>query len=133
MKRARNWPPPPISQVEPPWERLWERVMKRIEKRTKRGPWRPPGQPPVPKGVARIWEAQRFFSVPAPWLYKMPEELEALAARFHLSPETVAQMIEERKIPLRYRGRRSRKFCVLIQDVLEGIRGTGRGNGEDMP
>jgi len=122
MKRARNWPPSPIGQVEPPWERLWERVMKRTEKGTKRGPWRPPGQPPRFPG-SEVWRLQRFFSVPTPWLYRLPEELEALAARLQLSPETVAQMIEERKIPLRYRSRRSRKFCVLINDVLEEIRG----------
>ncbi len=133
MKRARNWPPSPISRVEPPWERLWERVMKKTEKgaKRKRGPW-PPGKPSQPPG-SEIWRLQRFFSVSSPWLYKIPEELEALAARFHLSPETVAQMIEERKIPLRYRSRRSRKPCVVIQDVLEGIRGTLQGNGEDMP
>ncbi len=121
MKRARNWPPPPISQVEPPWERLWERAMKEPEKGTKRGNW-PPGNPPQLPG-SEVWENARLMSVPGPWLYRVPEELEPLAARLQLSPETVAQMIEERKIPLRYRGRRSRKFCVLINDVLEEIRG----------
>ena len=45
----------------------------------KSGAWRPPGQPPaLSQAVARMWELQRFFSVPAPYLYRVPEELEPL-------------------------------------------------------
>ena len=107
--------------------------MKRTEKRTKRGPWRPPGQPPVPEGVAQIWETQRmwelqrFFSVPAPYLYRVPEELEPLAARLGLPVPELVQLIDGGRVPLRRRlnknGSGYGPYRVLIHDVLkvEGI------------
>ena len=120
-----------------------ERVMKRTEKRTKRGPWRPPGQPLVSQAAARVWETQRmwelqrFFSVPAPHLYDISKNLESLAARLGLPVPELARLIEEGKIPRRRwvnkKGHRYGPVLVLIHDALKGIEGTGRGNAEDVP
>ena len=94
----------------------------------KSGAWRPPGQPPaLSQAVARMRELQRFFSVPAPYLYRVPEELEPLAARLGLPVPELVQLIDGGRVPLRRRlnknGSGYGPYRVLIHDVLkvEGI------------
>ncbi|MFQ5853112.1 MAG: hypothetical protein ACE5JU_21340 [Candidatus Binatia bacterium] len=78
-------------------------------------------QPPLlSQAVDGFRLAQWFASIPAPWFYHLPEELEPLAARLQLSPERVIQMIDAGEIPLRRRPWR-RKLCILIQEALAAI------------
>ncbi len=74
-----------------------------------------------------MWELQRFFSVPAPHLYYLPKDLEALAARLGLPVPEVVQLIDGGRVPLRrWLNKNRRQYgppVVLIHDALkvEGI------------
>ncbi len=74
-----------------------------------------------------MWETQRFFSVPAPILYRVPEELEPLAARVGLPVQELIKLMDDNRVPLRRRLNKNRRpygpYRVLIHDILriEGI------------
>ncbi len=95
-------------------------------KRAKRKLWPPQSDPPRFPG-SEVWELQRFFSVPAPVLYRVPEELEPLATRLGLPVQEVVQLMDDNGVPLRRRLNKNRRpygsYRVLIHDVLkiEGV------------
>ncbi len=91
----------------------------------KRRLW-PPGNPPRFPG-SEVWESVRIMSVPGPWVYNMPKDVGALAARLGLPVPDLIQLIDDGKIPLRRWLNKHRRpygpHAVVIHDVLnvEGI------------
>jgi len=94
-------------------------------KGTKLGLW-PPGNPPRFPG-SEVWESVRLMSVPGPWLYRVPEELEPLATRLGLPVPELVKLMDDNGVPLRRWLNKNRRpygpYVVLIHDVLkvEGI------------
>ena len=91
----------------------------------KRRLW-PPGNPPRFPG-SEVWESVRIMSVPGPWVYNMPKDVGALAARLGLPVQEVVQLIDGGRVPLRrWLNKNRRPYgppVVLIHDALkvEGI------------
>lgn len=66
------------------------------------------------------WKAEQ-------WLWKVPDEIPALARKVLISVKQLKHLIQEGRIPIRVmRGTRWRKrgYVVLIHEVLDGIRGS---------
>ena len=108
----------------------------------KSGTWRPPGQPQKdtkrkrrlwPPGNpprfpgSEVWESMRIMSVPGPWLYRVPEGLEPLAARVGLPVQELIKLMDDNRVPLRRRLNKNGfgygPYRVLIHDALkvEGV------------